>query len=111
MFEDPRGSEVVGRRHQVERARPQVGGGAKMTTSTVQRSVRLSHHDHKPSRNAVVYFVAVTLHGADQVHRGMDVVTTQVMWAGSTEGATRCERLAMIAIRPSRARETHRSTS
>lgn len=58
-----------------------------MRTSAVERSSEFRHRDDKQSPGqrlrwiAVVFLVAVTLHGADHVRRGMDVVTTQVMWA------------------------------
>jgi hypothetical protein len=51
----------------------------------------LRHREDKQSpeqrlwRFAVVFLVAVTVHGADHVRRGMDVVTTQVTWAGSIQ--------------------------
>jgi hypothetical protein len=42
---------------------------------------------------AVIFLVAVTVHGADHVRRGMDVVTTQVMLAGTVQYL-----LAVIAV-------------
>jgi hypothetical protein len=36
-------------------------------------------------RSAVVFMVAVTVHGADHVRRGIDVVTTQVLSAGTIQ--------------------------
>jgi hypothetical protein len=62
-----------------------------MTTSAVERSLRSRHRDDKQSpeqrlrRNAVVFAVAVAVHGADHVRRGLDVITTQVTWAGSIQ--------------------------
>jgi hypothetical protein len=59
----------------------------------------LPHRDDKQSPEqqlrwiAVIFLVAVTVHGADHVRRGMDVVTTQVMWAGSIQFL-----LAVIAV-------------
>jgi hypothetical protein len=42
---------------------------------------------------AVVFAVAVAVHGADHARRGLDVVTTQVTWAGSIQFL-----LAVIAL-------------
>jgi Na+/proline symporter len=59
--------------------------------TTVQRSLRMRHRDDKQSPEqrlrwiAVVFLVAVAVHGADHMRRGMDVVTTQVMWAGAIQ--------------------------
>ena len=70
-----------------------------MRTSAVERSSEFRHRDDKQSPEqrlrwiAVVFLVAVTVHGADHVRRGMDVVTTQVMWAGSIQYL-----LAVIAV-------------
>ena len=36
-------------------------------------------------RSAVVFMVAVTVHGADHLRRGIDVVTTQVLSAGTIQ--------------------------
>ena len=52
--------------------------------------MRLRHRDDKfPEQRlwwfAVVFMVAVVVHGADHVRRGVDVVTTQVRWAGSIQ--------------------------
>src|SRR5438105_2763259 len=78
--------DYVDSRPHVEQGQPQVSRGAAMTT--VQRSLRMRHRDDKQSPEqrlrwiAFVFLVAVAVHGADHVRRGMDVVTTQVMWAG-----------------------------
>jgi Na+/proline symporter len=62
-----------------------------MATSAVERSLRLRHRDDKRSpeerlrRIAVVFAVAVAVHGADHLRRGVDVITTQVTWAGSIQ--------------------------
>jgi hypothetical protein len=59
----------------------------------------MRHRDDKQSPEqrlrwiAVVFLVAVTVHGAEHVRRGMDVVTTPVMWAGSIQFL-----LAVIAV-------------
>ena len=44
-------------------------------------------------RSAVVFMVAVTVHGADHVRRGIDVVTTQVLSAGTIQYL-----LAVVAV-------------
>jgi Na+/proline symporter len=70
-----------------------------MRTSAVEQSVRLRHRDDEHSSEqrlrwiAVIFLAAVTVHGADHVRRGMDVVTTQVMSAGSIQFL-----LAVIAV-------------
>jgi hypothetical protein len=70
-----------------------------MRTSAVQRSSRSRDRDDEQSSEqrlrwiAVVFLVAVTVHGADHVRRGMDVVTTPVMWAGGIQYL-----LAVIAV-------------
>jgi hypothetical protein len=59
----------------------------------------LRHREDKQSpeqrlwRFAVVFLVAVTVHGADHVRRGLDVVTPQVLWAGNIQFL-----LAVIAV-------------
>jgi hypothetical protein len=70
-----------------------------MTTSAVERSWRRLPRDDKRSpeqrlqRIAVVFVVAVAVHGADHARRGLDVITTQVTWAGSIQFL-----LAVIAL-------------
>jgi hypothetical protein len=62
-----------------------------MTRSTVERSSRLRRRDDEQApeqrlrRMAVVFAVAVAVHGVDHLRRGMDVITTQVTWAGSIQ--------------------------
>jgi hypothetical protein len=70
-----------------------------MTTSAVERSLRVRHRDDEQSpeerlrRIAVVFVVAVGVHGVDHVRRGVDVLTTQVLSAGSIQFV-----LAVIAL-------------
>ena len=70
-----------------------------MRTSAIERSSRLRDRDDEQSSEqrlrwiAVVFLVAVTVHGADHMRRGLDVDTTQVTWAGSIQFL-----LAVIAV-------------
>jgi hypothetical protein len=57
----------------------------------VERSSRFPRRGGKQSperrlrRTAVVFAIALAVHGADHVRRGLDVTTTQVTWAGSVQ--------------------------
>ena len=70
-----------------------------MARSAVERSLRLRRSDDEQSpeqllrRIAVVFAVAVAVHGADHARRGLDVITKQVMWAGTVQFA-----LAAVAV-------------
>ena len=68
-------------------------------------SVRLRPRGDTQSRehvlrwSAVVFVVAVAVHGADHVRRGVDVITTQVTWAGTIQFLLAVLALILVYLR------------
>lgn len=53
---------------------------ARQATAQVERTA-----DERLRQVAVVFMVALAVHGADHLRRGLDVMTTQVNWAGRVQ--------------------------
>src|SRR5207244_3244811 len=54
-------------------------------TVSKERNVRMTSAEQLLRRSAVVFMVAVVVHGADHLRRGVDVVTTHVLTAGTIQ--------------------------
>src|SRR5438105_6973864 len=66
-------------------------GERRVTTSSIEWPTRVAqgHDNHSAERqlrrNAAVFLIAVAVHGADHLRRGVDVISTQVASAGTIQ--------------------------
>ncbi|MGH3739584.1 MAG: hypothetical protein ACRDT6_28890 [Micromonosporaceae bacterium] len=59
----------------------------------------LSAQERRLRYAAVIFAVALAVHGADHAHRGFDVVSDQIMWAGNTQIVLALIALGLVAVR------------